>query len=161
MTSLLNRRSLGTALATALAMLAAPAAFAQASPDKAVRIIAAGPAGGSVDVVARMLAEGLQKEMNQPVIVDAKPGAGGALAVNDLMQAPRDANTLLVSLNALVSEVPHVVKLRFDMSKEVKPIAELARAGLVMVGNPSLPAKNLADVIAYVKANPGINFKPE
>lgn len=108
-----------------------------------------------MDVVARMLAEGLQKELNQPVIVDAKPGAGGALAVNDLMQSPHDGNTLLVSLNALVSEVPHVVKLRFDMSKEVKPIAELARAGLVMVGNPSLPAKNLADVITYVKANPG------
>ena len=88
------------------------------------------------------------------MIVEPKPGAGGALAVNDLMQAPHDGNTVLVAVNALVSEIPHIVKLRIDMAKEIKPIAELARGGLVMVGNPSVPAKNLAEVIAYVKANP-------
>jgi len=106
-------------------------------------------------VVSRLLAEGLQKEMGKPVIVDTKPGAGGAVAVNDLMQSPHDGNTMIVSLDAMVSEIPHIVKLRFDMAKEVKPLAELARGGLVMVGNPSVPAKNVADVIAYVKANPG------
>ena len=136
-------------------MLAAPAAFAQAPSDKPLRIIAAGPAGGTLDIVSRLLADGLQKELNQTVIVEPKPGAGGALAVNDLMQAPHDGNTVVVSLDAMVSEIPHAVKLRIDMSKEVKPIAELARGGLVMVGNPSVPAKNLAEVIAYVKANPG------
>lgn len=155
MTTLFHRRRLGAALAATLAMLAAPAAFAQAPSDKVLRIIAAGPPGGSLDVVSRLLADGLQKELNQTVIVDLKPGAGGALAVNDLMQAPRDGNTVVVSLDAMVSEIPHVVKLRIDMSKEVKALAELARGGLVMVGNTSLPAKNLAEVIAYVKANPG------
>ncbi|MFS8981007.1 Bug family tripartite tricarboxylate transporter substrate binding protein [Cupriavidus necator] len=155
MTSLFNRRSLGTALAAALALLAAPAAFAQTSSDKPLRVVVAVPPGGTSDIVARMLAEGLQKELNRTVVVDPKPGAGGALAVNDLMQAPHDGNTVLVAPNAMVSEIPHVVKLRFDMAKEIKPIAELARAGLVMVGHPSVPAKNLADVISYVKANPG------
>lgn len=159
MTTLFHRRSVGAALAAAFAMLAATAAFAQAPSDKVLRIIAGGPPGGSLDIVSRLLAEGLQKELNQPAIVETKPGASGALAINDLMQAPRDGNTVLVSLDALVSEIPHIVKLRFDMSKEVKPIAELARAGLVMVGNPSVPAKNLAEVIAYVKANPGkVNY---
>ncbi|MDM0113507.1 tripartite tricarboxylate transporter substrate binding protein [Variovorax sp. J22R133] len=151
----LTRRSLATALGAAFALLSTTTAWAQTPSDKAVRIIAAGPPGGTLDVVSRLLAEGLQKELHQTVVVEAKPGAGGALAVNDLMQAPHDGSTMIVSLDALVSEIPHIVKLRFDMAKEVKPIAELARGGLVMVGNPSVPAKTLAELVAYVKANPG------
>jgi tripartite-type tricarboxylate transporter receptor subunit TctC len=159
MTILFHRRRLGAALAAAFAVLIASSAFAQAPSDKVLRIIAAGVPGGTIDVVSRLLADGLQKELNQPVIVEAKPGAGGALAVNDLMQAPHDGNTVLVAVNSLVSEIPHVVKLRFDMFKEVKPLAELARGGLVLVGSPSLPAKNLPELIAYVKANPGkVNY---
>ncbi|WP_349605636.1 MULTISPECIES: Bug family tripartite tricarboxylate transporter substrate binding protein [Cupriavidus] len=159
MTISLSPRSLGVVLGMAVAMLAPTAAFAQVQSDKPLRIIAAGPAGGSLDIVSRLLAEGMQKELHQPVIVEPKPGSGGALAVNDLTQAAHDGNTMLVALDALVSEIPHIVKLRFDMFREVKPIAELARGGLVMVGNPSLPAKNLAEVIAYVKANPGkVNY---
>ncbi|MGJ7512038.1 Bug family tripartite tricarboxylate transporter substrate binding protein [Variovorax sp. GT1P44] len=155
MTFHFRRRHLGATLAAILAVLAVPAARAQALPGKPLRIIAAGPAGGSLDLVSRLLAQGLQKELDRPVIVEPKPGGGGVLAVNDLMQSPHDGSTVLVSLNAMVSEIPHVVKLRIDMFKEVKPLAELSRAGLVMVGTPSLPAKNLAQVVAYVKANPG------
>ncbi|MDM0002662.1 tripartite tricarboxylate transporter substrate binding protein [Variovorax sp. J22P240] len=155
MTSPFNRRALGAALAAAFATLAAPAAFAQTPSNKPLRIIAAGPAGATTDIVARLLADGLQKELNQTMIVDPKPGAGGAVAVNDLMQAPHDGNTVLIALNALVSEIPHVVKLQFDMAKEIKPIAELGRAGIVLVGNPSVPAKNLGEVIGHVKAHPG------
>ncbi|MGJ7512026.1 Bug family tripartite tricarboxylate transporter substrate binding protein [Variovorax sp. GT1P44] len=136
-------------------MLAATASFAQTPSDKVVRIIAAGPPGGTLDVVSRLLADGLQKELNQTVIVDMKPGAGGAVAVNDLLQSPHDGNTMVVALDALVSEIPHIVKLRIDIAKEVKPLAELARGGLVMVGNPSVPAKSLPELIAFVKANPG------
>ena len=150
-----HRHSFNAALAAAFTVLAATAGFAQSPPEKPLRIIAAGPAGGSADIVSRLLAEGLQKELKQPVIVDAKPGAGGALAVNDLLQSPHDGSTVLVGVSSLVSEVPHILKLRFDMFKEVKPLAELARGGLVMVGHPSVPAKNLAEVIANVKANPG------
>ena len=122
MTSILKRRAFSTA---ALAMLAAPSAFAQAPSDKVMRVIAAGPAGGSLDVVSRLLAEGLHKELNRTVIVEAKPGAGGALAVNDLMQAAHDGDTMVVALDAMVSEIPHIMKLRIDMTKEVRPIAEL------------------------------------
>ncbi|MDM0117149.1 tripartite tricarboxylate transporter substrate binding protein [Variovorax sp. J22R133] len=152
--SSVSRRSLGTAIA-ALAMLAASASFAQAPSDKVLRIIAAGPPGGSLDLVSRLLAQGLQTELNRPVIVEAKPGGGGTLAVSDLMHSPRDGSTVLVSLNAMVSEIPHAMKTRVDMFKEVKPIAELSRAGIVMVGNPALPATNLGEMIGHVKANPG------
>ena len=155
MTFTLNRRGLVATLAAAASLLTAPAAFPQATADKAVRIIVAGPPGGSLEVVSRLLAEGLQKELGKPVIVETKPGGGGAVAVGDLTQSPHDGNTMLVSLDALVSEIPHIVKLRFDMAKEVKPLVELARGGLVLVGNPALPARNLNELVAYVKSHPG------
>ncbi len=138
---------------------AAPLAQAQKWPEKMVRIVVAGPPGGSADIVARFLADGLAKEIGQPVIVEPKPGAGGVLAVNELSQAPRDGHTLLVGVNSLVSEIPHIMKLRVDMAKEITPVAELARGGLVMVGAPSLAAKNFSELVGWVKANPGkVNY---
>ena len=148
--------------ATALA-LAAPLVDAQAQlakwPEKPVRIVAAGPAGGSADIVARLLADNLTRELGQPVYAEPKPGAGGVLAVNDLAQAPHDGHTLLVGVNSLVSEIPHIVKLRVDMAKEIKPVVEVARGGLVLVGAPSVPANNFSELVGWVKANPGrVNY---
>jgi tripartite-type tricarboxylate transporter receptor subunit TctC len=152
--SLISRTRRALLAGAALALLGAPA-FAQTWPTKPVRIVAAGPAGANADIIARLVGDALAKELGQPVIVEPKPGAAGALAVNDLMQAPHDGYTLLVGVNSLVSEIPHIVKLRIDMAKEIEPVAELARGGLVMVGSPTFPAKNLAEVIAQAKANPG------
>lgn len=150
----LARRAL-LAGAAAVAALKGAGVRAQGWPSKPVRIIAAGAAGASADILARLVADGLAKELNQTVIVEPRPGATGVLAVNDLIQSPHDGHTLLVAVNSLVSEVPHMVKLRFDMAREIRPLAELARGGLVLVGHPSLPAKNLAELIAWVKAHPG------
>lgn len=153
-------RTAAVASSTALT-LAAPPTQAQTPkwPEKVVRIVAAGPPGASADIVARLLADQLSRQIGQTVIVEAKPGAGGVLAVNDLSLAPRDGHTLLVGVNSLVSEIPHILKLPVVMANEIKPLAELARGGLVMVGNLSLPAKTLPEVIGYVKANPGkVNF---
>jgi tripartite-type tricarboxylate transporter receptor subunit TctC len=149
------------ALAAAALALSSSWAHAQAPqwPAKTVRIVAAGPAGGSADIVARVLADQLGKQVGQTVIVEPKPGAGGLIAVNDLSLAPRDGHTLLVGVNSLVSEIPHIVKQAANMSAEIAPVAELARGGLVMVGSPTLPARTLPEVIAHVKANPGkVNF---
>lgn len=148
----LRRRLLAGA---ALASLGLPAARAQAFPSKPLRVIAAGPAGATADIVARLVAEPLAKELGQPAIVEPRPGAAGAIAVGDLVQSPHDGHTLLVGVNSLVSEIPHIVRLRIDMRKELKPVAELARGGLVLVANPSFPAATLAELIAYVKAHPG------
>jgi tripartite-type tricarboxylate transporter receptor subunit TctC len=139
--------------ASALTALWPAHALAQASMT--MRVIAAGPAGATADLVARLIAEPLAKALGQTAIVEPKPGAAGAIAVADLMQSPRNGQTLLVGVNSLVSEIPHIVKLRVDMRKELMPVAELARGGLVLVGNPSLPAQTLAELIAHVKANPG------
>ena len=147
-----RRQLLAAAALTALAPLRA---HAQTFPSKPMRVVAAGPAGATADLVARLITEPLAKELGQTAIVEPKPGAAGAIAVNDLLQSPHDGHTLLVGVNALVSEIPHIVKLRIDMAQSLRPLAELARGGLVLVGNPSFPAKNLAELIAYVKANPG------
>ncbi|MBN8495047.1 MAG: tripartite tricarboxylate transporter substrate binding protein, partial [Burkholderiales bacterium] len=124
-------------------------------PSKPVRILIGAPPGGTADIVARLLAEGLQKEWGQPVIVEAKPGAAGMIAMQDFLGQPADGQTLLVSVNALVTEIPHVIKVRFDPFKDVKPVADLSRSGLVFVANGALPAKNVSELVAYAKANPG------
>ncbi|RZU02428.1 Bug family tripartite tricarboxylate transporter substrate binding protein [Rivibacter subsaxonicus] len=141
--------------------LAAGAAHAQGSawPQRGLRIIAAGAAGGSADIVARLLADQLGKQTGRTVIVEPKPGAAGVLAVNELSLAPRDGHALLVGVNSLVSEIPHIVRLKLDMAAEIRPLAELACGGLVMVANPALPARTLAELVAYARANPGkLNF---
>ena len=157
----MNRRHFLPALWGAATLCALPA-LAQtpaAWPGKPVRIVAAGPAGGSADIVARLLADSLSKQTGQTVIVEAKPGAGGMLAVNELNLAPRDGSTLLVGVNSLVSEIPHILKQAANMGNQITPLAEVSRGGLVMVGNLQLPAKTLPEVIAYAKANPGkLNF---
>jgi tripartite-type tricarboxylate transporter receptor subunit TctC len=150
-----TRRAVLGALAGAALLAAAPASFAQAWPAKPVRIVIGAPPGGTADIVARLLADGLQKEWGQPVIVEPKPGAAGMIAMQDFLAQPADGYTLLVSVNALVTEIPHVIKVRFDPFKDVKPVADLARSGLVFVANGALPAKNVPELIAYAKANPG------
>jgi tripartite-type tricarboxylate transporter receptor subunit TctC len=149
-----RRAALGVIAGAAL-LATAPAALAQAWPSKPVRILIGAPAGGTADIVARLLADGLQKEWGQPVIVESKPGAAGMIAMQDFLGQPADGHTLLVSVNALVTEIPHVIKVRFDPFKDVKPLAELARSGLVFVANASLPAKNVPELVTYAKANPG------
>jgi len=151
-----NFRLLGLAAAAGTGGLLVPRAQAQGKwPEKTVRIVAAGPAGGSADIVARLLADQLSKVVGQQVIVDPRAGAGGVLAVNELSLAARDGHTLLVGVDSLVSEIPHILKLSVTMANEIKPISEVARGGLVLVGNAALPAKTLPELIAYVKAHPG------
>ena len=149
--------------AATLGLLGSPSLQAQtpqgAWTTKPVRIIAAGPAGGSADIVARLLADQLARQTGQTVIVEPKPGAGGMLAVNELNLAPRDGTTLLLGVNSLVSEIPHIVKAAAQIGSQITPLAEVSRGGLVLVGNPQLPAKTLSELIAYVKANPGkVNY---
>ncbi|MDM0117169.1 tripartite tricarboxylate transporter substrate binding protein [Variovorax sp. J22R133] len=145
----------GSLLAGAALALTATSCWAQAFPQKPVRLLVTAPAGGTSDMVARMVAEGLSPLLGQPVIVENKPGALGGIAMQDMLSSPHDGHTLVVAPNALVSEVPHTLKPKYDPFKDILPLAELSRSGLVLVSNPSLPAKNLNELITYVKANPG------
>lgn len=149
-----NRRQAWVAL-IGLWLAGACDAAAAAWPDKPVRVIVAGPSGGSADILARLMADQLTRDTGQPVIVEPKPGAGGVLAVHELSQAPRDGVTLLLAVNSLVSEVPHLIKGKADMATEVRPLVQLARGGLVLVGNAELPVRTLPELVDYVKRKPG------
>lgn len=150
-----RRRWLAAAAALTTTPLATSLAHAQAWPTRPLRILIGAPPGGTADLVARLLAEGLQKDVGQPVIVDAKPGAAGLIAMQEFLGQPADGHTLLVSVNALVTEIPHVLKLRFDPFRDVVPLADLSRSGLVLVANPAVPAKTVAELVARAKTQPG------
>lgn len=146
-----------TALACA-ALAATGAALAQ-FPDKPMRIVVGAPAGGTADIVARTLSEGLAQQLGQPVMVDNKPGGAGLIGLQEVLKAPRDGHTVLVSVNGIISEIPHAMKLPVDPMKELRPVAEIARTGLLFVGGPNVPASNVKEVVAYIKANPGkVNY---
>lgn len=141
--------ALGVGFALATGSLAA---HAQAWPAKPIRLIVGFPPGGTADVIARQLAEGLRQELGQPVVVDNKPGVAGALAAGEMVNAPHDGYTALVAVSGLVSEVPHFAKVRFDPFEDIKPLAELAAGGLVLVGSSDMPAANLAELVRLLKS---------
>lgn len=132
-----------------------PAALGQDWPSKPVRIVVGGPPGGTADALARIVAEGLGQALGKPVIVEAKPGAAGGIAVNDLLSSPRDGHTLLLIQGGIVSETPLAYKVNFDPFKDLKPLAQLSRQGLVLVGNNQLPAQNLKELLAYIQGRKG------
>lgn len=141
------------ALCASVLLTASP--LARAWGEGPIKIIVPAPAGGTIDVVARVLSDELAREIRQPVIVDNKPGAGGVVAVQTMRSAPADGHTLMVTASNLLTEVPHVVKLNYDPLKDIRPVTVIARTGLVLVSAPGMPAKDVKSLVAYVKANPG------
>ncbi|UIF91528.1 tripartite tricarboxylate transporter substrate binding protein [Cupriavidus sp. UYPR2.512] len=136
-------------------MLAAAMPAAMAWTSKPVRMLVPAPAGGTMDVIARVLAEQLSADLGQPVVVDNKPGASGGIAINTLLAAPPDGQTILVTLTNVFTEVPHVMKVSFDPVKDVRPVAAVSKVTMVLVASTDLPARDLPGLIRYVKANPG------
>jgi len=143
-------RSAAVAAVMALSM---PAAMAWT--NKPVRMLVPAPAGGTMDVIARLLADQLTADLGQPVVVDNKPGAGGGIAISALLSAPADGQTIMVTATNVLTEVPHVLKTPYNTMKDIRPLAAVARSRLLLVGSPSLPAKDLKSLISYVHANPG------
>jgi tripartite-type tricarboxylate transporter receptor subunit TctC len=151
----ITRRGFQRVAVACATMVAIGGAMAQNFPDKPIRIVVGWPAGGTADMIARLVGEGLVPLLGQPVIVDNKPGAAGTLGLHELLKSPRDGHTLMVGVSGMASEVPHIMKMSVDPLKELRPLVELARSGLLLVGTPQLPAQDLKGVLAYVKANPG------
>lgn len=128
-------------------------AFAWA--DKPVKLIVPAPPGGTMDIVARVLGQQLSVDIGQPVIVDNRPGAGGGIGIQALLQAPADGNTLLVGASNLLAEIPHVIKQPFDPLKDVLPLAVVARSGIVLVTSASNPARDFKALLQELKARKG------
>ena len=151
-----NKRQLLSTLARAgLAAVLALAAPAWAFTNKPVRIVVPAPPGGTMDIVARALADQLSAQIGQPVIVDNKPGAGGIIAAQALLAAPADGQTIMVTASNVLTEIPHVLKGNFDPLKDVKPVAVVARASMVLIAAPSVPAKDMKELVAWLKTKPG------
>jgi len=125
-------------------------------PDKIVRLLVPIPAGGGVDVVARALAARLSEQWKQPVVVDNKPGASGAIAAAELARAPKDGYTLMAGVGTNTSILKVLKpKLPFDPVDGIAPVSLVATFPNVLVVRADLPAANFAELVALLKANPG------
>ena len=139
----------------ALALLVcATVTTAQTYPVKPVRIMVGAGAGGGTDIIARMLAEKYQTALGQPFVVENKPGASNTIAADLTARAAPDGHTLLLATNTGQAIAPHLMKLGFDTNKDLIPIALIVVVPNVLVVSPSVPAGNVRDLIALIKAKP-------
>src|ERR1044072_5223917 len=152
----LPRRTVLQLAASAAVLPALPhVARAQAWPSRPVRILVGFAAGGNFDIVARLIGQWLSEQINQPVIVENRPGAGSNVATEALVRAPADGYALLLggavnAVNATLYE-----KLSFNFISDIAPVAGVVRFPNVMTVNASFPSKSVAEFIPYAKANPG------
>ncbi len=131
-------------------------AWAQAWPSKPIRIVLQFPPGGSTDSVARILAQGLQASLGQPVLVENRPGADGAIAGDHVARSEPDGHTFFLASNTPMMQVPLLRKNPpYDPVKSFTPVSLVGRYVYVMVSTPMLAATNVNELLAYARANPG------
>jgi len=153
--TVVSRFVLRLATAVVIAFTLSEAAFALDYPTKPVRLIVGVAAGGANDTVARLVAQALSERLGQPVIVENRPGAGGNLGLEAVVNAPPDGYTLLFATSADALSAAFYDKANVNFARDIAPVASLVRGPLVMVVNPSFPAKTVPEFIAYAKANAG------
>jgi len=138
------------------ACLLAVAIPAQAQyPERAVHIVVPFPAGGPTDVLTRVLAQRLSAQWSQPVIVDNKPGAGGAIGSDAVARSTPDGYTLLMGTSSTHSVGPALQKLPYDTEKDFTPLVNVGAAANVLIVSPALGVKDVRSLIALAKARPG------
>ncbi len=153
-------RKLAMASTGVLALLLAPSAQAQAFSNKPIRIIVGFAAGGNTDIVSRTIAERMQAQLGQPVLVENRAGAGGVVATEFTAKSAPDGYTLLMSSLGPHTISPSLLKsVGFDPIADLAPVSNVAFNALLLMVNPSVPAKTVQELIAYEKSNPGkLNF---
>src|SRR5437763_17137923 len=147
-------RSIRCALAFALAIIAAPA-FAQDYPARPVKIIVPFGAGGPADVTARLLAQNLQDKLEQPFVVEDKPGAGAVIGTIEVARSTPDGYTLLMMSNTQTANESLVPQRNYELMRDFVAVAPVNTSDLVIVVHPSVPAKTLKEFIALAKSEPG------
>ena len=140
-----------------IAASAAGAVYAgeQSYPVKPVRLLIGSPAGGSTDILARVVSQKLGEALGQTVVVDPRPGASGLIAGEIAARAAPDGYTLLFPSLQHVINGGLFTKLSFDPIRDVEPIAQIANVPMFLVTHPSLPVKTVSDLIALAKSKPG------
>lgn len=129
-------------------------AWAQAYPTRPVRMIVPFVAGGATDILARLISQWLSERFAQPFLVENRPGAGGNIATESVVNAPADGYTLLMTGSPNAINTTLYDKLNFIFHRDIAPVAGIIRTPLVMVVNPSVPVRTVPEFIAYTKANP-------
>ena len=129
---------------------------AQNYPEKAVTMVAPFPAGGSVDLVARAVAQQMSEIWKQPVIVSNRPGASGVIGVEAVVRSAPDGYTLLMGTTALSTGSAVYSKLPYDVQRDLAPVSLVVRMTNILVVHPSLPARTVKELLALAKAKPGV-----
>jgi tripartite-type tricarboxylate transporter receptor subunit TctC len=153
--TVISRIALRLVTAAAVACATSQSSFALDYPTKPVRLIVGVAAGGANDTVARLVAQALSERLGQPVVVENRPGAGGDIGLEAVINAPPDGDTLLFATSANALSASFYDKPNVNFARDITPVASLVRGPLVMEVNPSFPAKTIPEFIAYAKANPG------
>jgi tripartite-type tricarboxylate transporter receptor subunit TctC len=132
-----------------------PMASAQAYPSRPVTLVVFVPAGGTPDIIARLVGQSLSHRLGQSVVVDNRPGAGGNIALQAVARAPADGYTLLLVATPHAVNVTLYEKSTATVMRDIVPVASINTDSFVLMVNPSFPAKTVAELITYAKANPG------
>jgi tripartite-type tricarboxylate transporter receptor subunit TctC len=153
---IMSRRSLAVCAAAILAGATLPAAGQTAAwPSKPVRLMVGFAPGGTTDVMARVVAQGLTEALGQPVIVENKPGASGNIGAAEVVRAAPDGYTFLVAPTSIESANPSLFKANFHPAKDLTPVAAIGRSAMYVVARPDLPVKDVKELVALAKAQPG------
>jgi tripartite-type tricarboxylate transporter receptor subunit TctC len=142
--------------AVAIAALSADAVSAQTFPTRPIRVLVGFSPGGPADVMARLIGQRMTQSLGRPIVVENRPGAGGTIAARAVAESEPDGYTLLLGNTSTLIISPLMFKnVGYDALKAFTPIARLGTTSDILVTNPGFPAKTLAQLIAYAKANPG------
>src|SRR5215468_11631384 len=153
---ILPRRNFLRMAAGAGALSALPrSALAQAWPTRPVTVVVFVGAGGTPDIIARLIGQGLTQWLGQSVVVDNRPGGGGNLSLQAVARAPADGYTLLMVATPHCINVTLYEKSPVTVTRDIVPVASINNDSFVLLVNPSFPAKTVPEFIAYAKANPG------
>ena len=153
---MLRRRTFLRMTAGAAAVAAAPRiAAAQAYPSRPVTVVVFVPAGGTPDIIARLIGQSLGQRLGQSVIIENRPGSGGNLALQAVARAPADGYTLLLAASPHAINVTLYEKNPVTITNDIVPVASFNNDSFVLLVNPSFPAKTVAEYVAYAKAAPG------
>jgi tripartite-type tricarboxylate transporter receptor subunit TctC len=150
-----RRRFLQLAAGAAALPVLPRGAFAQAYPSRPITLVSTFPAGSAPDIIARLSAQHMGEKLGQNVVVENKPGAGGNIATEHVVRAEPNGYTLLMPVSTNAVNVALYRNLPFDFQRDIVPIAGIAKTAFVIVTPEKFPTKNLQELVAYLKANPG------
>jgi tripartite-type tricarboxylate transporter receptor subunit TctC len=142
-------------VALSITALATPLAFAQAWPERPIKFLMSAPAGSSIDVLGRTIADKLKDRLGQPVVVENKPAAGGTVATAEVAHSAPDGYTMVLAFNGPLAFAPLLQKLPYDVAKDLTPVIITSSQPNVLAVNATLPVHSVKELVAYARANPG------